>query len=290
MTPGEAVLLGLVQGVFMFVPVSSTSHLVLVQHLLIDRGSAMAAPESPEMVLFDLVVHVGTLGSIVLVMGTSLFAFLRSAYFDVLGRPIRRFAAFPAAAGVPRRLLGLGLLATAVTGVLGLALRPVLADVFARPGVVAAALIATGAMLWWTDRAGLGHRGLRDLTATMAIVVGVAQAAALMPGLSRSGLTIFAALLVGLRRRWAAEFSFFVAIPTIGAGALVQAIDVVRDPAITVDPVALTIGALVAAVSGAVALWFVLRLLYRSRFRFFAVYVWVLAAVVLVVPLPAFAG
>lgn len=290
MTVAEAALLGLVQGVFMFVPVSSTSHLVLVQHLLIERGSAMPAPESPEMVLFDLVVHVGTLGSIVLVMGASLLAFLRSAYFDLLGRPLRRFAEIPAAVGVPRRLLALGLLATAVTGVVGLALRPVLTEVFARPEVVATALIATGAMLWWTDRAGAGRHGLRDLSAAMAIGIGLAQAAALVPGLSRSGLTIFVALLVGLRRRWAAEFSFFVAIPTIGAGALVQAVEVVRDPALVVDTVALVVGAAVAAVVGALALWFVLRLLYRSRFRFFAGYVWVLAVVVLLAPVPAFAG
>lgn len=281
----EAALLGLVQGVFMFVPVSSTSHLVLTQHGLLAAGSAMPSPDAPEMILFDLVAHVGTLVSIVIVMGGSLRRFLRGVVAD-LGGPPAPGRGLPPARGIPRRLFALGVLATAVTGVLGLLVRGILAPAFANPTAVAVALIVTGGMLWWTDRMGHAQRGLKDLSVPMAVAVGVAQAAALMPGISRSGFTIFTGLLFGLRRRWVAEFSFFLAIPTIAGATLVQAFEVWRTPEVRADLAALAIGFVVAAGTGAVALYAVLRLLYRARFRVFSYYVVALAVAVLLFRLP----
>jgi undecaprenyl-diphosphatase len=110
----------------------------------------------------------------------------------------------------------------------------------------------------------------------------------LLPGLSRSGLTIAMALALGLRRPIAAQYRFFVAIPTILLAAGAQAFTVATgtEP-LRIDLSAHVIGFAVAAVSGAVALAIVLKLLYQARFRFFAVYVWALAAVVLVIQPPA---
>jgi undecaprenyl-diphosphatase len=285
MTLLEAVLLGAVQGVFMFVPVSSTSHLVLVQHWLIEAGSSLPPPDSAEMILFDLIVHVGTLVSIAVVMGPSLARLLAGVRDDL--RPPGPSPGAPAPArGLHLRLCLLGLATVAVTGALGLVLRDPLTGVFARPGVIALTLAVTGALLWTSDHLGPGRRGLREVGIGMAVVIGIAQGLALAPGLSRSGLTIVAALLLGLRRRWAAQYSFFVAIPTILAASAVQGAEVAsagwpRE----LGPGALALGFVTAAVLGAAALHLVLRMLYRAQFRVFAAYVALLALAVLVVDL-----
>ena len=277
MTLLEAILLGIVQGVFMFVPVSSTSHLALTQQVLIDRGSTLPPPDAPELILFDLVVHVGTMLSVAVVLRKSLGKLLSGAWQDLVS--LRT--------DTPRRqhylrLVALGLLSTAVTGVLGLALRGVGSEVFATPSLIAMNLIITGAILWWTDLAGPRPRGLDDLTPLIAVGIGVAQALALLPGLSRSGLTIAVALAFGLRRRWAAEYSFFIAIPTILAGSLAQYALVLADGTpMVLDPAAFVVGFIVAALVGIIALKAVLSLLFRARFRVFSLYVWALAAAVL---------
>lgn len=277
MTVLEAILLGAIQGLFMFVPVSSTSHLALTQHWLIERGSGLPPPESPELILFDLVVHVGTMVSVAVVFRRSLSRLARGAWADVRswashGREHRsRYL----------RLIGMGLLATATTGVLGLGVRAVGTGVFGAPLAIAGFLAATGAVLWWTDSAGPLWRGLDRLTWPVALAVGAAQAIALLPGVSRSGLTIAVALALGLRRRWAAEFSFFVAIPTILGGSALQALLVARDGApMVLEPLAFGVAFVVAAAVGVGSLAAVLRLLYRAKFRYFSYYVWALALAV----------
>jgi undecaprenyl-diphosphatase len=274
-----ALLLGIVQGVFMFVPVSSTSHLVLTQTWLRERGIDVPAPDSPEMVLFDLVVHVGTLVSIVVVMHAGLRALARGVAEDVGTGRLRTGGLREA---VSTRLVALGLLTTAVTGVLGLLLYDQLTAVFGAPSMVAVALVLTGVMLWWTDRMGPGRVRASDVGVGIAVAIGVAQAAALTPGLSRSGTTIFVALLVGMHRTLAARYSFYVAIPTILAATGVQAVGTLGDGGLTeVSWAAMGVGFVAAAVVGAGALWLVLRLLEQARFRIFSLYVWGLAAVVL---------
>jgi undecaprenyl-diphosphatase len=270
-----AALLGLVQGVFMFVPVSSTSHLALVQHALDGWGQPIPAPESSEMILFDLVLHVGTLVSIVIVLRRRLLTIALDAVGELRGR--RRQAEGDSAVV----LLGLLALATAVTGTLGFVVRIIAPGVFGQPAVIAVMLLITGTILWWTDLA--TPRGAARMTAVMAVGIGAAQALALMPGLSRSGLTIAAALALGLRRHQAAEFSFILAIPTILAATAFQAADVVAAGGQMQIPLsAMGVGFVVSAAAGVVALIGVLRLLYAARFRVFSFYVWALAALVLV--------
>lgn len=282
MTSLEAALLGVVQGLFMFVPVSSTSHLALTQHWLLAGGSSIPAPDSPEMLLFDIVVHVGTLVSIVVVMWSGL-----SALVAGIGRDVRTAVRRRRVAHLPYlRLAGLGVITVGVTGVLGLGVRAVGTSAFATPWIIAVALLVTGAILWWTDLAGPQWRTAGQLTVSVAVLIGMAQAFALLPGLSRSGLTIAMALALGMHRKIAAEYSFFVAIPTILAALVLQAWEVLGAGGLNALVVPLSsyvVAFVVSAVVGAVALWLVLRLLYAARFRVFAVYVILLGLTILIV-------
>ena len=278
MTFLESVLLGVIQGIFMFFPVSSTSHLVLTQHYLVSSGSALPAPDSGTMILFDLVVHVGTLVSIAVVFRKSLAGFLRRLWDDVAGlydgRPIWPLPLYV-------KLAMLGFFSVLVTGLVGIPLEGALVGVFSKPWMIGVTLTITGALLYWTDRIGPRPRGLRDITVLVALVIGLAQALALMPGLSRSGLTIAFALFIGLKRRWAAEYSFFIAFPTIAGATFYQILWLARnDEPLAIGLTPLAVGFVVAALVGIVALKLVLELLYRAKFRFFSYYVWSLAAIV----------
>ncbi len=272
-----ALLLGAVQGIFMFLPVSSTAHLVLVQHWLIGRGEELPPPESAEMILFDLVVHVGTLVSIVVVFWPSLKPFCRQCIEGALAWAGRPGARLP----LHVRLFLLGMVSVLVTGILGLTLRAMFEQVFATPVLVGITLTLTGILLLWTDLLPPRKRGLKQINLPVAVTIGAAQGMALMPGLSRSALTIVFGLFTGLKRRWAAEYSFFLAIPTILAATAVQSFDVfAADGVNEVGWSALATGFVTAALIGIVALKCVLFLLYRARLMVFSAYVWALAIVI----------
>ncbi|RFA27209.1 UDP-diphosphatase [Alkalilimnicola ehrlichii] len=279
MTLWVATLLGIIQGVFMFVPVSSTAHLVLAQHWLISQGEPLPPPESAEMILFDLVVHVGTLVSVVVVFWSSLLR--------LTGGIMRDSYSWAAAGGKASRemlYLRLGLLCVLsvfATAVVGFALKAGFERVFAYPLVVAGTLTLTGVLLWLSDRLQPRTVSLRKLNPRTATVIGVAQGFALIPGLSRSGMTITFALFSGLKRRWAAEYSFFLAIPTILAATGAQALSVFSNGGLDgLDYAALFVGFVVAALVGIVALKAVLYFLYKARLKVFSFYLWALAAVV----------
>ncbi|MDZ5076339.1 undecaprenyl-diphosphate phosphatase [Nesterenkonia sp. HG001] len=280
MTLWESLLLGVVQGLFMFIPVSSSSHLVLTQHWMAATGSPVPSPDTPEMILFNLVVHMGTMVSVVVVMHRPLVQLLSGTVRELRLWARRRSLRHM----IHLRLMLFGVVTTGVTGVLGLLVREYGTGVFATPWAVSVMLLVTGAILWWTDTVRDTWRGAAQMTIWVALLIGLAQAAALFPGLSRSGLTIAVALALGMHRKIAAQYSFFVAIPTIVAATGLQSLSLLdhRGPLmIGVD--AYVVAFLVSALVGAAALWLVLRMLYRGHFRVFAVYVLILAVVTLIV-------
>lgn len=279
MTLFEAALLGIVQGVFMFVPVSSTAHLVLTQHFLIAQGSQMPPPESAQMILFDLIVHVGTLISIIVVFRKTLAQFLggsliaaREIALERRASPQARFLIW---------LWAMGLLSVFVTGVMGLTFRDMFERVFANPAIIPITLATTGVLLWLTDRLKPRRYGLKDLGIGMALAIGFAQGLALIPGISRSGMTIIAALFVGLKRKRAAEYSFLIAFPTILAATLVQSAEVyLGGEALRINWAAASVGFVVSALIGTIALQIVLKLLYRAKLKYFSFYLWGMALLV----------
>lgn len=278
----EAILLAIVQGATEFLPISSSGHLVLGQHFL--------GIEEPQL-LFDIILHVGTLLAVVLFYRDSIAEIVR----DSLGG-LRAFAQTRQLAdlfaGDGARVAALVVLATLPTGVIGLLLEKVLdpADgerIITAP-VVCGILLVNGCIL-------ITHRVLRErdvkhagaltvwnLTLLGAFAIGVAQGFAVLPGISRSGTTITAALIVGTTRVQAARFSFLLSIPAI-LGALVLKFDPAVFAGAGGSVIALYIGAaLVAAVVGYLCLRLLVFMLERAQFHHFAWYCWVVGVIGLI--------
>ena len=275
-----AAVLGIIQGIFMFLPVSSTAHMVLTEHWLLGRGHDLPDPASPEMILFNLVVHVGTLVSIVVVFWSSLSRFTVNCAVDARDWAGAGGRKKPA---VFLRLFLLGMFTVLCTGLVGLGLKASFEWVFANPQVIALTLIGTGILLFWTDRLKPRTRGLKNTGWGTAAIIGIAQGFSLAPGLSRSAMTIVFGLFTGLKRRWAAEYSFFVAIPTILAATLVQSREVFTTSGLgDISLGALLVGFIVAAAVGIISLKVVIWTLYRAQLKIFAFYVWILAILILV--------
>lgn len=245
----EAIILGIVQGATEFLPVSSSGHLVLTQELLEVRVDG---------VFFEVAVHVATLLSIVLVYRTRLTAL---------------------ASGVVRRrpedvrYMGMLVLATIPAAVVGLTFESQLEALFDAPLVPAAAFLVTGALLWST-RGPLSREPSGHPTARIALLMGIAQCFALVPGISRSGSTVVAALWLGVAPAEAAAFSFLMALPAIGGAAVLQVPDLLEHGA-GVGGGALMAGASAAAVTGVLAIRTFVAMLRHRSFHQFALYLWI---------------
>ena len=269
-----AAILGTVQGLTEFLPVSSSGHLVLFENFFGFN------PEKPEMLLFDLATHVGTVAAIFIVFRKSIAAFFRNLTVSgKYGATVTEI--YKKSPSV--HLLVLAIVATVVTGVLGLLFEEYFASARGNLAIVASMWVVTGTLLLITDWRKKTRLGLRQFAIWQATLVGLAQAAAIMPGISRSGATICVAILIGLHRRWAVEFSFLLAIPAI-LGAMV--IKLVQDFG-KIDPAALpissvVIGSAVAAPVGILALKLLIKVSRSANLKFFAFYCYILACFVLV--------
>ena len=267
MDPAHAILLALVQGLTEFLPISSSAHLILVPVLLglPDQGLA-----------FDVAVHVGTLAAVVAYFRRDLGALAGGWARSVFGRgpsaPESRMAWMIIAATLPVAVAGL------VAGeAVELHLR--------QPIVIAVANLVFAFALLAADRWGSGARGEGSLTLAGAMLIGCAQAFALVPGASRSGVTITAGLALGLSPRAAARFSFLLAVPVIALAGGAKGSELLAAPG-AVDWTWLGIGALVAGASAYACIGVFLALVARVGLWPFAVYRIALGAVLLAVFAP----
>ncbi len=266
MDPLQAIVLGVVQGLTEFIPVSSSGHLVLVPWLL--------HWQKPGLV-FDTTLHLGTLAALVVYFWGDLWAILLSWLRGWRGLRWQEPAG---------RLGWLLVVGTLPAVVIGLLLEEQFEALFGQPRFVAVALLITGTVLAFTERVSRRQIGPEKLGFGGALLVGLAQAAAITPGISRSGATIAAGLGLGLTRTGAARFSFLLGVPVIAGAGLSQLVQMVRG----VEPNGvgaemLAVGFLAAAVSGYLCVWFLLSYLQRGTLYGFAAYCWAvgLAAVVL---------
>jgi undecaprenyl-diphosphatase len=243
----EAVLLGVVQGITEFLPVSSDGHLVIAQTLLGVREQGL---------LFVIAVHVGSLLALLVFYRARVLALVRG----VLGRE-------PSALAYVAKLV----VATLPAVVVGLFFKDAVEAMFAAPWVAGAGLLVTGSFLL-TTRATQGEAHGSEPGIAQALWIGCAQALAIAPGISRSGSTIAIALAFGVAPLAAAEFSFLLGIIAITGAAVLELPELLATPAASLTP--LWVGALAAAVSGLAALGLLVRLLRDRRFHWFAAYTW----------------
>lgn len=241
----DALIWGLVQGLTEFLPISSSGHLVLVPAFLSEAGFEVSEPA----LAVSAVLHLGTLLAVI--------AYYRRDLLSIARRE-------PGSKNV-LRLLVIG----TVPAVVGYPLRGSLDSFDNDPRRVAAALLVTAAVLFVGTRIVSRSGRLEDASNTDGLVVGVAQALALVPGISRSGMTITAGFWRGLGPVEAARFSFLLAVPAIAAGGLVSLLDLAGT---AVDAGALLVGLLVSAISGYAAIALLLRVLARLGFAPFAAY------------------
>jgi len=263
----RAVVLGVVQGVTEFLPVSSSGHLILVPELFgwPDQGLA-----------FDAALHAGTLLALLLYFHRTWVELAAGAARDLTGlRPGRLREPSPES-----RLLALLLLGSVPAAVVGLLLDDWIEAHLRQAWVVAATLAGVGALLWWVEGRPRGERGVPELGPRDALLIGCLQAAALVPGVSRSGATILAGLLLGMPREEAARFAFLLGTPAFAGAFLLKAPDLANGDT---TMAAVVVGMTTSALVGAATVAWLLRYLVRGSLRPFAAYRGVLALLVLLV-------
>lgn len=252
-------MLGLIQGLTEFLPISSSGHLILVPALLgwPDQGLG-----------FDAAVHLGTALALLSWFGRELLG---------LGRGILAGRAADVR-------LGIAVVAgTIPAGLAGLLLEHAIERRLRGATVVAAALIGWGLVLWWADRqaARARVRELREVGIARSLAIGCAQAIALIPGTSRSGITISAGLFAGLDRPTAARFAFLLGLPITAAAGFLKTGMLLRAGPGPGEATALGLGLLASFAAGLAAVWFLLRYLQRRTLGVFVVYRVVLGLLIL---------
>ncbi len=252
----QVVILALVQGIAEFLPISSTAHLIIVPWLLgwPDPG-----------LLFDVALHVGTLVAVVAYFFRTWLQIILHGFGIKYGddEMLRQNP----------RLLWLLVIGTIPGGVAGVLFEKQVESTLRSPFLIGAMLIVVGVVMWIGERVGSRARNLGSVAATDSLAIGTAQALALIPGVSRSGITITAGLFRNLDRVAAARFSFLLATPLIAGAAVKKLYDVMKHGGIPADmhmPFAL--GIVVSAVSGLAVIAFFLQFLQRRGLYFFIYY------------------
>ena len=253
----DAIFLGILQGATEFLPVSSSGHLVLAQHLI--KGF-----EQPG-VLFDVLLHVGTMVAVML-------------YFwrDLVGL-VTSFWRQGEEAAAQKHMLVLLIVGSIPTAIIGLLFKDFFIGLFERPDVVCIMLLVTGSLLWLAERLRNIVESDQKISYADAILVGIVQGCAIIPGVSRSGSTIATLLLRGVDGDTAARFSFLLALPAVFGAALLSIKDIESIAGETVFPY--IAGTLAALVIGLLCIHLLLGVIRRRRLHWFAIYCWLLGGI-----------
>ena len=262
----SAVLMGLIQGVAEFLPISSSGHLALFQHFF-----GMENFEETQM-LFTVLLHFGTLLSVFVVYWRDILDMIREFFLGLAALFSKQRSATPPPPA--RRLVMLIIIGTLPLFVMVL-FKGTIETVFSNPILVSCALLVTGCILFFSDRLARGRKNAKNATVMDALIVGVGQALAIIPGISRSGTTISVGMLRQFDRNFAVRFSFLMSIPAVLGATVLElkdALEVGFDTKLL--PVYL-VGVAVAAVVGYFSIRLVHSLADKGKFGRFAYYCWI---------------
>ncbi|MCL2852090.1 MAG: undecaprenyl-diphosphate phosphatase [Defluviitaleaceae bacterium] len=251
----EAIILGIVQGLTEFLPVSSSGHLIMMKAFFGIEESTL---------LFSIVVHLGTLIPVLVVYRKEVFALIR--------QPFQRYT----------YLIILGTLPAVVAALL---LGDNIEAIFNNPTFLPITFLITALLLIYADSRPEGRKRKKDITYKDALLIGCMQAVAILPGLSRSGSTITVGITRGLNRDTAARYSFMLSIPAILGGLVLEVAGIVRSdtPEIAIGALPLFVGFVSAMLTGFIAISLLLELIKRRNLRVFSYYLIALSAVLIVI-------
>jgi undecaprenyl-diphosphatase len=265
----QALVLGLVQGLTEFLPVSSSGHLILVPWFFGWKDPFI------DSLTFSVMLHMGTLLALLVYFWHDWLTLIPAGLASIRDRSL---------AGDPdRKMAWLIVVATIPAVLVGPILNDTIENAVREPAPVAVMLCVGAAILWLAERWGSKLREMNSLTFVGALGIGVAQVLALVPGISRSGVSIAAGLFQGLNREAAARFSFLMATPVVAGAGLFEALKLVKGSSVKPELHLIVIGFVAAAISGLLAIRFMLAFLRRQSVNSFVVYRVLLAAAVFVV-------
>lgn len=266
----SAIILGAVQGLSEFLPISSSGHLALIPHILgVETGLA-----------FDTVLHIGTLIAIFtffwkdivnLIKGFILSIVDLSEGFDKFKNGLNTNA--------EKRFAWLILIGSIPTGIIGLLFKDAVETIFRGTIFIGFFLIVTGIILYYSERRPSGNITAKDMPFQKAVIVGIFQGLAVLPGISRSGATISSGLCLGLEREYAARYSFLLSVPAVVAAGLLQVKDIASiDASVTV----LLAGFLSSVIFGYLAIKLLMKMIKGWSLDIFAYYCWIIGILTLV--------
>ena len=270
MTYFEAVILGLVQGLAEFLPVSSSGHLALLQQFFgIDENKVL---------LFAVMLHVGTMISVCIVYWKDIWELIVELCLTIkdlcTGKGLRLDER-------PVRKLGvLIIIATIPTGIIGVLGGDFFDSLYTSIVPIGIGLIITGFLLVMAERMGSSSRGLEKMNFRNAFFIGLVQGIAICPGISRSGSTLFGSLICNLDRKFAVKFVFLISIPSILGSAVLELPDAIEAGVTVAEAGPVIVGMLVAAVSGLVAIKTMIKIVSDKKLSYFSYYVWVVGVFV----------
>ena len=240
----DIIILGVLQGLTEFLPISSSGHLVVAAALL----EAESAKPFTNVVEVNIILHLGTLLAVLV----------------FYARPVMRML------GTDRNVIPRLIVATLPAVVVGLPLKKLAPQLLESPLLAGFMLPLTGALLIWASRIAPGSTQYTKLSYRQVFILGLFQAVAILPGISRSGATIAAGLAVGLDRENAATFAFLMAIPTIAGAGVLELVDFLQTPTPCTVPGLLLLGAGISFLVGLVSLWWLVQWIQRGRLADFA--------------------
>ena len=277
MTYFMSILMGIIQGVAEFLPISSSGHLALFQTFF-----GMENMEEKYM-FFTVLLHFGTLISVCMVYWRDIVDMIREFFLGIAalaGRKDTGVAPPPA-----RRMVMLIIIATVPLFVM-VFLQDAVNQLFSNSIMVSCALLATGFILFFSDRMARGHKTAKNATVADALIVGCGQALAVIPGLSRSGTTITAGCFVGFDRKFAVRFSFLLSIPAVLGANILTLKDAIQENSIIVSDIPVyLVGVAVAAVVGYICIRLLKMIADKGKFGWFAYYCWAVGLIVLALTL-----
>jgi undecaprenyl-diphosphatase len=268
----QAIIIGIVQGLTEFLPVSSSAHLVFVPEILKVQSS----------LAFDTILHVGTLVAVVGYFWKDIIHMLKSFFASLMDIPRRQFRK-----GLQedqfKKLAWFIIIGSIPAGLAGILFKDFFESLFSDVIAVGFFLIITGLLLWGSEmisRKVKDKTSLKKMTVKNSLIIGIAQAFSIAPGISRSGATISTGLFLGLERELAARYSFLLSIPAILGAALVQAKDI--SSVLDISTAATIAGFLAAVISGYIAIKIVLKLIKERNLLIFAYYCWIVGPIAMI--------